>query len=135
VIPKLTCQGKESELNESNLNHFCSVHVVVEERLALSLDRDGVLKKVDIRGELKIVITDPDYASVAVNAQMPAKNNLVRYTAKPVLDKKSLGEGQIRMKGSKGFAVGRDNANSVLKWRIASEDEGLVPLQRNLLFT
>ncbi len=102
---------------------------MVEERLALSLDRDGVLKKVDIRGELRIVITDPDFANIAVNAQMPTKNNLVRYTAKPVLDKKSLGEGQIRMKGSKGFAVGRDNANSVLKWRISSEDESLVPIQ------
>lgn len=37
------------------------------------------------------------------------------------------------MKGPKGFAVGRDNVNSVLKWRIASEDENLVPIARKLL--
>jgi hypothetical protein len=38
------------------------------------------------------------------------------------------------MKGSKGFAVGKDNANSVLKWRITSEDESLVPIQRIVFF-
>lgn len=55
-------------------------HVVVEERLALSLDRDGVLKKLDVRGELKIIISDPDYANIAVKCSLPQKGNLVRYT-------------------------------------------------------
>eukprot|EP00475_Leptophrys_vorax_P022556 TRINITY_DN30705_c0_g1_i2.p1 TRINITY_DN30705_c0_g1~~TRINITY_DN30705_c0_g1_i2.p1 ORF type:complete len:348 (-),score=118.53 TRINITY_DN30705_c0_g1_i2:47-1090(-) len=110
-------------------SNVAGVHVVVEERLALALDRDGVVKKIDIRGELKIVISDPDFANVSVKAQMPQKGNLVRYTPKPALDKKFLQENQIRMKGSKGFAVGRDNANGVLKWRIAAEDESLVPIQ------
>ncbi len=86
------------------------------------------MKKLDIRGELKIIISDPDFANVTINTQMPTHNNLVRYTAKPALDKKALSEGQISMRGSKGFAIGKDNANSVLKWRINTEDESLVPI-------
>jgi hypothetical protein len=62
-------------------DHFgISVHVIIEERLALALDRDGVVKKIDIKGELKIIISDPDFANVSVKAELPQKGNLVRYT-------------------------------------------------------
>lgn len=43
-----------------------SVKVSVEEQVVVSLERDGALRKMEVKGEMKVVITDPDHARLVI---------------------------------------------------------------------
>lgn len=60
---------------------YAAVEVLVQEKLKLSMDRDGVVTMFDVRGILKLSINDPDFAMVALklsggDPEMPIKFNV-----------------------------------------------------------
>jgi hypothetical protein len=63
--PKAPTAHKPGEVAAVEMDHD-KVHVNVEEKLTLVMEKDGGVKKLDLKGEMKITIFDPDDAKIVV---------------------------------------------------------------------
>lgn len=110
------------------------VRVCVEEKLTVHLDRDGGLKKMDIQGEMKLSIYDPDDSKIVVFTNGASKESEgFKFRLHPKIDKNLWAkQGTLGLADpTKGFPVGSDNAPTVLKWRKEKSAEEDVPFTLN----
>lgn len=47
-----------------------SVHISVVEKMDVELDRDGIVQKFEIKGEIKVTVSDPDFANLLIRMQL-----------------------------------------------------------------
>ena len=97
-----------------------NVRVVVREKLLVELEKDGTVKRVEVKGEMKLRIMDPDYSRILIHT---GGGNIEREDYKcslhPKINKRLWAEGQ-RLQltdASKGFPVGTDKELVIIKWR------------------
>lgn len=114
-----------------------SVHLVVREHLSLTLNRDGGVSSLSLKGDLDLRISDPAYATLMINLPPPssyAKGNDLQFKTHPNVDKNAwASKGEVRLKeGKKGFPVGQ--GLGVLKWRLTGTDESVVPISSESVF-
>lgn len=108
------------------------VHIVIDERLLATLNRDGGLEHLEVKGELTLRVHDPDRARLLVHlAPLPAAFNPsdVQFKTHPHVDKNLWAAQYVlgtRDPATKPFPVGQPTP--VLKWRYASKEESMVPL-------
>jgi hypothetical protein len=111
-----------------------NVHVVVEEFVLVQLDRDGTVKKVDVKGEMKLSIYDPDQARIVVHTNGSIANEK-QYKCRlhPKINKNLWAkEGKLTLQDANGrFPCGSENAPIILKWRMQCNEESEVPLTLN----
>lgn len=107
-----------------------SVHVRVEERLNVTADRDGGLQQMQLQGLCTLHITDDKYGCILLNVENNEENGCQLQTH-PNVDKKAFqSKGVIGLKNSsKSFPMKQDVG--VLKWRLQTTDESLMPLSIN----
>lgn len=108
--------------------------VFVEEKLVLNLERDGGIKKLEIKGELKLCIWDPDQAKISVRtAGAPGKQDGFVCRLHPKIDKAAWDQGGLlnRKDSNQPFPVGAENAPVILKWRKVTTDDDQVPFTIN----
>lgn len=98
------------------------------------LDREGGIKKLEIKGEMKLSIFDPDDARILVLTNGPLQErDGFKCRLHPKINKQlwassgTLGLGDA----TKSFPVGSDNAPIILKWRKESTNESDIPLTLN----
>jgi len=111
-----------------------SVRVLLEEKVVCVLDREGGIKKLEIKGEMKLSIFDPDDARILVltNGPLQEKDGF-KCRLHPKINKQlwassgTLGLGDA----TKSFPVGSDNAPIILKWRKESSSDSDIPLSLN----
>jgi len=111
------------------------VFVSIEEKLTLQLEKEGGIKKLDLKGELKLTVFDPDDAKVVVQTDGPlAKERGFKCRLHPKINSKQFeADGTLGLKdASKGFPVGSDNAPVILRWRMQSSEESEIPFTLNL---
>lgn len=115
--------------------HQESVHVVVKERVTMSATRDGSLSSLEIKGDLELRITDASLAKVKLQlADTPSSSHIagafseLQYKTHPHVDKSAWASSRaIALKEpSRPFPVNQNLG--VLRWRLATKDESLVPL-------
>lgn len=106
------------------------VHTVIREKLSLALNRDGGLEKLELKGDLDLRISSAEAAKVVL--QLSTSDALsaqdLQFKTHPKIDKKAWTDGnKIQLRDAKqAFPVGQGLA--VLKWRLATKDESVVPL-------
>jgi len=111
------------------------VFVSIEEKLTLQLEKEGGIKKLDLKGEMKITIFDPDDAKIVVKTTGPlAKDRGFKCRLHPKIDSKAYeATGVLGLKdATKPFPVGSDNAPVILRWRMTSTEEAEVPFTLNV---
>jgi len=112
-----------------------NVQVSVEEKLQLILDREGGVKKLEVRGELKLTVFDPDDSRLTIKTN-GALLNKKKYKSRlhPKINKKEYNQNGILGLAdcNKGFPVGTDNTPVILKWRFMSTEESEAPFSLNL---
>ncbi|KAJ9104612.1 hypothetical protein QFC21_002110 [Naganishia friedmannii] len=122
-----------------------SIHVTIRERLSLTLLRDnGGLSNLDLRGDLDLRITSTDKSHLRlVLAPPPARitsitatpgNKDLQFQQHPNVGKFGPGgpdeEKTIALKNpERGFPI--NQGVGVLRWRLSSKDESLVPININ----
>jgi hypothetical protein len=91
------------------------VRVTVEEQVNVSLERDGALRKLEVKGEMKLSIADPDMARLVVVCNQPEKQAGVQFRPHPKIDAKAwTTDSQLVLKDrTKPFPVGSDNATGL----------------------
>jgi hypothetical protein len=110
------------------------VYTTVEERLALVLDREGAVTRLEVKGELRVVCMNPGHAAVAIFTNGPPdKADSFQFRLPPKVDRQRwTDEGVIAFKETnRGFPTGFENAVAVLKWRTLSTSEDQVPISIN----
>ncbi len=106
-----------------------SVHLVLDEKLSATVNRDGGMENLEVKGELLLRAGDAEHAKVQV--LLSSKGNWkedVQFKTHPQVDKGLWSSQHLicpRDHQSKPFPVGQ--LLPVLKWRFASKDEGQLP--------
>jgi hypothetical protein len=106
-----------------------SVHLSVKEKISLELSRDGGVNSLEVKGELDLRISDPSSSKVFLSVgHSDAFGAELQFKTHPNVDKKPWAESKrIGLRDpKKGFPTGQ--GLGVLKWRLASKDETVVPL-------
>ena len=107
-----------------------NVRVVVREKLVCEVEKDGSVKRVEVKGELKLQILDPDYARIILHTVDAAGMEKQGYKCSlhPKIDKRLwAGSQQLGSADrSKGFPVGSEKETTIVKWRKVG-DESDVP--------
>ncbi|MBW0467663.1 hypothetical protein O181_007378 [Austropuccinia psidii MF-1] len=117
-----------------------NVHLVIREKLSAELARDGGLAAnssgINIAGSLDLKVTDASASKVWITLDhATAKGSIpssdLQFKTHPNVDKKAWADDQvIRLKdSSRGFPVGQ--GLGVLKWRLTTKDETLIPVSIN----
>lgn len=109
------------------------VHTVIREKLSLALNRDGGLEFLELKGDLDLRISSADVSKVILKLSHSDAFSAqdLQFKTHPRIDKKAWTDAQkIQLRDTKqGFPVRQGLA--VLKWRLTSKDESVVPLSIN----
>ncbi|KAJ7595944.1 hypothetical protein C8J56DRAFT_392150 [Mycena floridula] len=128
VAPKPTGRGNIPEVEAQ------SVHIVVKEQINLTLLRDGGVQSLEVKGDMNLLVSDPELTSVRINLG-PASDfggsNLV-FKQHPKVAKFGPGK-QDRVVALKEASMSYpvNQSLGVLRWRYQGTDESNVPLSIN----
>jgi hypothetical protein len=110
-------------------------HLTLEEKLSAYLSRDGGIQSMEVRGECLLQIRDPAYANVRilVNPLPASVLHGAQLRLHPMLDKNLwLEEWTLAQRSpERPFPHGSATPVSLIKWRLQSRDEQLLPLSFN----
>ncbi|KAH6564360.1 hypothetical protein BASA50_002157 [Batrachochytrium salamandrivorans] len=106
------------------------VHVAVEEKVSVAINRDGGLQSLEINGSMMLKINNPSTARVRLAITHGADPNL-RFTTHPNVDKALwASESVVALRDpSRPFPIGQ--ALGILRWKLSSRDESIAPLLIN----
>ena len=108
----------------------CSVHIIIKESLSLSLMRDGGVQSMELKGDMNLLINDPEQTHLRITLAQGSDfgGSNLQFKQHPNVAKFAPGQARVvALKDpSKAFPVGQSLA--VLKWRYAGTDESYVPL-------
>jgi len=107
-----------------------SVHIKMEEKLTLTAGRHGGLNNMEVRGLILLRISDPELTKINI-ALNPSENKGFQMQTHPNVDKKLYAQNSVigLKQGGKGFPL--NNEIGVLKWRLQTKDEDMIPLTIN----
>lgn len=106
----------------------------MREKLSLALNRDGGLDSLELKGDLDLRVASADASKVIVSlSHSDAFGNDLQFKTHPRIDKKAWTDGQrVQLRDLKqAFPVKQGLA--VLKWRLTTKDESVVPLSSEFL--
>jgi len=107
-----------------------SVHVKFEEKISLTAGRHGGLHNMEVRGLILLRVADPALCKINIGVDNNDKRGFQMQTH-PNVDKKLFAQNSVigLKQGGKGFPL--NNEIGVLKWRLQTKDEDLIPLTIN----
>lgn len=106
------------------------VAIVMEERVNASLNREGALESLEIKGTMTLTPTVDEACKCKV-AIAGAKNEVFAFQTHPKVDKKAYeASSTLQLKDlSKGFPKGKPVG--VLRWSMSTQDDDQVPISIN----
>uniref|UniRef100_A0A915PC13 Coatomer subunit delta n=1 Tax=Setaria digitata TaxID=48799 RepID=A0A915PC13_9BILA len=118
-----------SELSSSAISQM-PVHIKIEERLSVSVSRDGGLESGEVLGSASLLIGDPQFTTVCVQISNNDKHG-AQLQVHPNLDKKEWQQNSLlKLKSvQKPFPLNMDVG--VLKWRLLLNNEEILPISIN----
>lgn len=107
-----------------------SVHLVAQEDIVLEMNRDGVIHSFEIKGNLVLQVSDPAKASILIYTKLGDMQSF-QIRTHPNIDKNLWTSSQVLglRDASRGFPV--NNPLSILRWRLTSSEEKMIPLSIN----
>jgi len=104
-----------------------AVHITIEEEFIASVENDGTVDTIDIRGGLLVTINDTNISKIKIPMnQGPVSRKSFQFNQHPFVDKQAFIENNVlRLKdASKGFPPA-----GILKWRCKTTDDSMIPLK------
>jgi len=97
--------------------------------LWFELERDGGVKRCEIKGEMKLNIYDPDFTKIVIytNNERIIEQSGYRCMLHPKINKPLWSSSQVLSlaDSSRGYPVGTDNAIAIIKWRKVGDETDL----------
>jgi len=130
-----TATGKANDDIAGDVLSHDSVSVIIEEKIDVTLDREGGVKKMEIKGAMKLQVFDPDHSKLIVhtNNALDEKTSGYKCRLHPKINKALFAsQGYLALTDpTKPFPVGTDSGLDVLKWRKIESHETAVPITVN----
>lgn len=106
------------------------ISLSLDENLVVTLKKDGGLENFEVRGTMSLLIQNKEDSQVHVQIET-GRNQNFQFKTHPLIDKELyLKENILGLKDSmKSFQAG--TPSGILKWRLQSKQESLVPLSIN----
>ncbi|XP_065055844.1 coatomer subunit delta-like [Rhopilema esculentum] len=107
-----------------------SVHIKVDEKITLSAGRHGGLQNMEVRGMVLLRISDPAMTKLCLKVDNIDDRGFQMQTH-PNIDKKLFSQNSVigLKQSGKGFPL--NNEIGVVKWRLQTKDENMIPLTIN----
>ena len=102
--------------------------MTLDEKLQLTMSRDGALEQMDLKGDLFVTIASAEKGLVQVKLS-PVDQRVWKFSTHPKINKQLFASDSVvsLADNTKPFPPG--NALGVLKWRIGAKDEAFVPVR------
>jgi len=109
------------------------VEILISEKLFVSFDRDGALKKFEIKGDMEVAVNDPSSTQCVIVTNINPKKSLSfgkpTWRLHPRMDANEWKKGILCLKDKqKKFRVGRSSKTSILKWRMSTDNDEQIPI-------
>ncbi|XP_024358092.1 coatomer subunit delta-1 [Physcomitrium patens] len=106
------------------------IMIGVEEKLVVVLRKDGGLENLEVQGNMSLVVQKEEDAYIRVQVESSANSNF-NFKTHPNIDKNLYSERNVLglKDPSRPFPTG--NPLGILKWRMQSKQESMVPLSIN----
>mmetsp|Transcript_22116 Transcript_22116/g.39204 ORF Transcript_22116/g.39204 Transcript_22116/m.39204 type:complete len:525 (+) Transcript_22116:83-1657(+) len=122
---------KKSVPQEEELKDGVMLLVDSSEQLNVEMGSDGSVKRLEVKGGIKITCYSPDVSRVAVLTNGPLKKPFMT-RMQPRLDKKKWAKGVLGAKhADKPFPTGSADALTLVTWKLSTDNEDLVPFTIN----
>jgi len=107
-----------------------SIHLLIEEKMVLSAGRDGGLQNMEVHGIMKLRVSEDRVSRIKVST-LNNDTKGIQIQTHPNVDKKLyLATSEVALKNAdKPFPLNQEVG--VLKWRLQTQDEALIPLSIN----
>lgn len=103
-------------------------HIKIEEKVSATLNRDGGVSSLDIRGDLFVNVTDP--AVAAARIQLSGYNDEFQFKTHPNINKNLFTSDRVLVsKDNKPFPV--QQALGILRWRLQTAGKVKLPISVN----
>ncbi|XP_046853319.1 coatomer subunit delta-like [Xenia sp. Carnegie-2017] len=106
------------------------VHISVDEKISLTAGRDGGLQNMEVRGLILLRISDAEYGRITIAVENDDQLGFQLQTH-PNVDKKLFNQDSVLGLKQSGKAFPLNADIGVLKWRLQTKDESLMPLTIN----
>jgi len=102
-----------------------SIHAEVDERLTLLMTQDGGLEQLELKGEVKVEISDPSVARVQVILNKAFTKKNLQFRTHPNINKPLFNKSSILALRDASKSFPTNVPLSVLKWRFAGTDSDI----------
>lgn len=107
-----------------------SVHMKIEEKMTMLCGRDGGLQNLEVHGIITLRVTDEKFGRIRIHVENEDKKGIQLQTH-PNVDKKLFTTDSIIGLKNQEKSFPLNNDVGVLKWRLQTTDESLIPLTIN----
>lgn len=130
VVTSKSKLGSSTKTTTAPSVQMGSVHVKVDEKITLIGGKDGGLQNMEIRGLVLLRISDSQFGRICLKVENDDKKGF-QFQTHPNIDKKLFNQSSIigHKQPEKPFPLNSDIG--VLKWRLQTADEELMPLSIN----
>ncbi|RKP37924.1 Mu homology domain-containing protein, partial [Dimargaris cristalligena] len=106
------------------------VHIEVVEHISAVVGREGGVEALEIKGELTLLVADPDKSNLSLQVQLGDDSNM-QIKTHPHVDKKRFQNNAILAlkDASRSFPI--NQPVGLFKWRLVSQDDACLPLSIN----
>lgn len=130
----------KSESDDDNKD-LAPIEILISENLFVSFDRDGSLKKFEIKGDVEIGINDPSFSLCVIKTNINPSKKLLKF-GKPIwrlhpkMNSNEWKKGILCLKdtttNNNKFKVGKSNKTNILKFKMKcnnnDEDNNNLPI-------
>merc|ERR1712060_24510 len=106
------------------------IQLGIEEKLNVTLSRDGGVQGMEVKGDLQLLITDPAVGKALIPLKLGG-NTGYQFKTHPNINKQLFGQSSVLALKDPSRAFPTGSALGVLKWRLQTTDDSCVPLLIN----
>jgi len=122
--------GDDDLMDASDL---APIEISISEKLFVTFDRDGGMKKFEIKGDMEVAVNDPSSTQCVIETNINPSKKLKfgkpTWRLHPRMNSNKWKKGILCLKDEqKKFRVGRSSKTSILKWRMTTNDDENVPI-------
>eukprot|EP01135_Chromosphaera_perkinsii_P008597 Nk52_evm39s1401 gene=Nk52_evmTU39s1401 len=130
MVPETPVVGGSRTKTNSESVPTESVHIRIEERISLCANRDGGLQNMEVKGDLFLVIQDAEKAKAKICLNLLDDKGF-QFKTHPNVNKKLFSQDNIIGLKDPSRSFPTNSEQGVLKWRLQTSDESLIPLSIN----
>eukprot|EP01117_Protostelium_nocturnum_P012656 TRINITY_DN465_c0_g1_i1.p1 TRINITY_DN465_c0_g1~~TRINITY_DN465_c0_g1_i1.p1 ORF type:complete len:504 (+),score=226.97 TRINITY_DN465_c0_g1_i1:123-1634(+) len=120
--PLLSSAASESAASQEK------VSIQVLEKITLDAENDGALENMVINGELIVTVFDSAFSKIKVKVKSDSEHE-IQFKSHPNMDKALFTSKNILALKDDSKSYLNSTPSPVLKWRFATKDEDMIPLQ------